>query len=204
MLHLQNCTSRGDLLSPLLKRTTHCLAVLSSTVQSPYSFSKHWWMSACAVFLNGGIQFHIFASYALPCQTALHCHLLHGNKMQRNIGRKVPTVILSTSASDTAAQHNKIGSIAFKADLIESLRLEKTFKIMKLKYERNALPSLNHVLWVTLYERTFEQKFYARISIYKLISPNSLSLPISSDDVWAYFHAHIVDKLLFPDQDFFI
>jgi len=37
-------------LSPLLKRATHCLTVLTSTVWSPYTFSKCRWMSLGAIF----------------------------------------------------------------------------------------------------------------------------------------------------------
>lgn len=46
------CTSGGDpvLLSSLLKCITHCLAVLTSTTESPSMFSKHQWMSISAIF----------------------------------------------------------------------------------------------------------------------------------------------------------
>ena len=35
---------------PLLKYTTYHLAVLTSTAQSQWTFSKHWWMSLGAIF----------------------------------------------------------------------------------------------------------------------------------------------------------
>jgi len=44
------CTSRGDLLLPLLKCTTHHFTVLTSTAWSPSTFSKHLWMSVGAIF----------------------------------------------------------------------------------------------------------------------------------------------------------
>ena len=37
-------------LLPLLKHTTHCLSVLTSTVWFPEMFSKHQWMSVDAIF----------------------------------------------------------------------------------------------------------------------------------------------------------
>ena len=43
-------TSGGDPQSPLLKHTTHCLTVFTSTVWSPWTFSKCWWMSEGAIF----------------------------------------------------------------------------------------------------------------------------------------------------------
>ena len=48
------CTNRGDplLLSPLMKHTTHCLTVLTSTLWSPLMFSKHHWMSMGAIFFH--------------------------------------------------------------------------------------------------------------------------------------------------------
>jgi len=64
------CTSGGDPLSPspLLKCTTLCLTVLTSTAWSPSVFSERPWMSLHAIFLHGGIQWHTFVPYALPCQ----------------------------------------------------------------------------------------------------------------------------------------
>ena len=71
-------------LSPLLKRTTHCLTVFTSTVWSPQMFSKHRWMSLGATFLHRKIQWHTFASCLLRCQTPF-CWtaplLPHSNKM---------------------------------------------------------------------------------------------------------------------------
>ena len=48
---VKTCTSKGDPLLPVLKCTTYCLTVLTSTVWSPEMFSKHQWMSVGAVFL---------------------------------------------------------------------------------------------------------------------------------------------------------
>lgn len=57
------CTSRGDLLPPVLKCTTHCLTVLTSTIWSIQAFSKCQWMSVGAVFfckeeLNSTVLLH--------------------------------------------------------------------------------------------------------------------------------------------------
>lgn len=76
------------LLLLLLKCTPYCLTVLMSAVWSPQMFVKCLWMSAGAIFLlHEGIQFCIFASYTLlcqtpVCQTASPCwHLSQGNKI---------------------------------------------------------------------------------------------------------------------------
>ena len=83
------CISRGEslLLLPLLRLTTHCLAVLKSTVWSPSALKKN--INECQwvqFFPHGGIQFHASASYALPyqtpfCQTA---PLMHSVAWQLN------------------------------------------------------------------------------------------------------------------------
>ena len=57
-------------LLPLLKCTTHCLTALccfvSINIQQVLVN-----ISGCHFFLHEGIQWHTFASYALPCQTLL-------------------------------------------------------------------------------------------------------------------------------------
>jgi len=64
---VKTCTSKGDPLLPVLKCTTYCLTVLTSTVWSPLTFS----INECQwvlLFPHGGIKWHTFASYKLPCQ----------------------------------------------------------------------------------------------------------------------------------------
>ena len=72
-------------------------------------------MSAGAIFLlHEGIQFCIFASYTLLCQTPV-CQtapLLPSAKEQQNLMKycqegSISTVIVPTSTSDTEVQHNK-------------------------------------------------------------------------------------------------
>ena len=82
--------------------------------------SKHWGMSVDANFLYGGIQFHTFASYVLPCQMPF-CQtapLLPSVKQEQNVMEycwegSAPTPIPPTSASDVVGQHNKLGDITF-------------------------------------------------------------------------------------------
>ena len=52
--------------------TTHPLTALTSTVWFPKTFSKSQWKSIGAIISHGGIQWHTFASYALPCQVPFH------------------------------------------------------------------------------------------------------------------------------------
>jgi len=82
------CACEGEALSLLsvLKCTTHCLTVLTSTVWSLQMFSKCQWMSVLPFILHGGIQWHIFSSsifpYQMPfCQTVICCYLWHSNKI---------------------------------------------------------------------------------------------------------------------------
>jgi len=85
--HIKICTSGSDpqLLSSLLKCTTHRLTVLTPTVRSPKNFSKHWWMSVDA-FLSTWRDSVIHLCFILTftsdatCQTAICCHLSHSNK----------------------------------------------------------------------------------------------------------------------------
>lgn len=120
------CTSRGDPLSllPQLKYTTHHLTVLTFTVWSPSTFSKHHQMSVGAIFPHGGIQWHTFASYTLPYQPPF-CQpspLLLSATWQQNVTEcwwegSVSTATPPTSASDIVGQHTKIGGITFKTAL---------------------------------------------------------------------------------------
>ena len=55
-------------------------------------------VNGCHFFPHRGIQFHTFASYALPCQKVfvrllLCCHLPHSNKMEWNTGGKVQPLL---------------------------------------------------------------------------------------------------------------
>ena len=124
------CTSRGDLLSlsPLLKDNTQHLILLMSTVWSIKTFSKCRWMSVSAIFSCGGIQWHTFASYSLPCQTPL-CQtapLLPPVAWQQNVTGyywegSFSTSIPPISASDGVGQYRKIGTICSRASIEELL-----------------------------------------------------------------------------------
>jgi len=77
-------------------------------------------MSLGEIFPHGGIQLHTFASYALPCQTAL---LLSSVAQQQNLTEYwreglTSTDISPTSTSDVVGQHNKIGGITFRVTLV--------------------------------------------------------------------------------------
>ena len=66
------CTSAGDPLSLLLllKHTTYCLTVSMLHHLDSINIQQVLMnVNGCHFFLHGGIQFHIFASCALPCQT---------------------------------------------------------------------------------------------------------------------------------------
>ena len=128
------CTSRGPLLLPLLKCTTHHPTVLTDTVWSPSMFNKGWWMSVVPFFLHRGIQWHTFTSHTLPCQTLL-CQtapLLPSVTQQQNgMGYRwegsTSTAIPPTYASDVVSHHHKIGGITFRAALITVYWLQPLF-----------------------------------------------------------------------------
>ena len=88
------CTSRDDPLSlmPLLKRSTHCLTVLTSTVgvcKPSSSVNRHhyfstWRNSVSPLLLH--THFHVRHHYVrLP----LCCRQSHSNKMSWDVGAKV-------------------------------------------------------------------------------------------------------------------
>ena len=80
---INNCTSRSDPLStsPLLKHTTHCLTVFTSTTQLPSVFSNHRLISMGTTFSacrNSVMPIHLHSH--IRCQfVRLHlcCHLSH-------------------------------------------------------------------------------------------------------------------------------
>lgn len=118
-------TSGDDPLSPLLKHTTRCLTVLTSTVWSPEMFSASEYQQA-QLFPRRGIQWHAFTSWALPCQTPF-CQttpLLLSLKQQQNAmeywqEHSASIALPPPSASDVLGQHNKIKSITFGAALVK-------------------------------------------------------------------------------------
>ena len=83
-----NLHRRKWLLSPLLKCTTYCLTVLTSTVWSPETFSKHQWMSMGAIssawrnsithlcFIHNSMSDAILSdcSSVAVCHTAAKCN----------------------------------------------------------------------------------------------------------------------------------
>ena len=85
-------------------------------------------VSGCHFFPQGGIQWHIFASCAFPCQASF-CQtapLLPSVTQEQNIteywreGSVAPT-ISPRSAPDVVGQHNKTEGITFRAALIHML-----------------------------------------------------------------------------------
>ena len=117
--------------SPLLKCTTHCLTVLTSTVWSPSTFSR-FNVGECQwelLFLHGGIQWHTFTSSTLPCQTPIcqNAPLLPSVTWQQHImeywWEGSPSATTPPPfASDITAQHNKLRDITFVAALIHNSR----------------------------------------------------------------------------------
>jgi len=92
-------------------------------------------------FLHGGIQFHSFASYALPLQTPFcqSATLLPSVTWQQNameywLEGSTFTVTPPTSTSDVVGQHNNIGGTTFRAALmyLEPLNTRtSSFKVMQ-------------------------------------------------------------------------
>ena len=72
------CTSWGEPLSPLLKCTTQHLTVLMSTLRSPETFDKCWWMSMGAAFSSRRNSIpHLSFIYTTvsDCLSAAICHM---------------------------------------------------------------------------------------------------------------------------------
>jgi len=114
---LNFCTSGGDplILSPLLKCSTHTSHPLFGVQQVSVN------VNGCQFFPYGGIQFHTFPSYTLPCQMSF-CQtapLLPSVTWQQHVTEywwevSTSTAIPPTSASDVMDQRNKIGGIIFE------------------------------------------------------------------------------------------
>ena len=118
---LPECGLYFTLLSPLLKRSTHHLTVLTSTVWSPSAFSKHQGMSVGAILLHIKefsdtflLHMHFHIKTILPDCPSVG----HRNVMECQQEDSTSTAVLPVSSSDVMGQHNKIGSISFWAALI--------------------------------------------------------------------------------------
>ena len=114
------CLERGlSFMSPLalLKRTTHHLTVLHplfGLYKQSASIGECQWVH---FFPHGGIRFHPFASYELPCQIRsvrlpLCCHLSHSNKYWWEVSTS--TAIPPTCTCGVKGQRSKTGGIIFK------------------------------------------------------------------------------------------
>jgi len=96
---VQICTSGGDPLSPLLKYTTYCLTIFTSTVWSPEMFSKCRWMWMGATFStqrNSVTCLCFIGTSYVRCyfdRLSLCCHLSYGNKMKQTVGKKVQLLL---------------------------------------------------------------------------------------------------------------
>ena len=121
---LRVCISRDDplSLSPLLKRPTHCLTLLTSTTSLPKNVQQ-------TLNVSGSLFFPIWANSIPPlwsivtsvsgiilsdCHSAAICHTAtKGN----NIGEEILLYFLipPTLASDIMGRCNKIGGITFRA-----------------------------------------------------------------------------------------
>lgn len=85
-------------------------------------------ISGCHFLPHGGIQFHIFTSHALPCQTACWqaAPLLPSITLQQNVTEYFQegsnsTVIPSAFTSDDLGQNNKIRYISFGVTFINCI-----------------------------------------------------------------------------------
>ena len=92
------------------------------------TFTEGQWV---LFFPHRGIKFHLFASYALPCQTPFcpAAPVLPSVTQQQHVmgywwEGSTSTAIPPTSTSDTVGQHDKIGGIHFKTALIEKQDLD--------------------------------------------------------------------------------
>ena len=113
---VQICTSGDDpLLSPLLKHTTHCLTVLTSTDWSLSMFSKCQWMPFFPQWATHLCCMHTSMSDAIlsDCLSAAISHITMLNIREYWCEGATSTAIPPTSTSNVVSQHNKIGRIAF-------------------------------------------------------------------------------------------
>jgi len=88
-------------------------------------------------FLHGRIQLHAFASYALPCQTALcqTASLLPSVAWQQNVREywqevSTFTAIAPMSTSDVICQHNNIGDIIVRVAFVYTINLVGFFSLI--------------------------------------------------------------------------
>ena len=83
-------------------------------------------VSGCHFFLHGGIQWHTFASFALPCQTPLcqTAFLMPSVALQEKVleywweGSAIPL----PSASDVVVQQSKVGGITLRVLVYKDLK----------------------------------------------------------------------------------
>ena len=96
-----------------LKHTTHSLTVLTATVWSPEMFSKHQWMSVCAIFStkrNSVLEFCLIHT----TMSEASAPLLPSVSWQQNITGywqegSTCAAIPAMSTSDVTGQENEIG-----------------------------------------------------------------------------------------------
>ena len=108
----------------LLKCSTCCLTVLTSTGLSPLTFSKHQWISMGVIFPHVETQRYTFVSKTLPCQAPVckAAPLLPSVTQQQSVMEywwegSTSTVIPPMLISDLVGQQNKLGGIKFLAAL---------------------------------------------------------------------------------------
>ena len=115
------CTSGGDklLMSPLLKLTTHHLAVLTYTAGAPQAFSKCCWVSLGVIFsvwrnsTTHLLFIHTSMSDTIPSDypPAAICYMVRGHQ-EILVECSTSTAIPPTFTSDVVGQH-KVGGITF-------------------------------------------------------------------------------------------
>ena len=110
----------------------HCAHIpLFELHEHPESIDECQWVPFIP---HGGIEWHTFASYALPCQMPFcqSASLLPAATQQQDVTEdwwegSTSTVIPPTSTSDVRGHHNKIGGITFGAALIFHSKAAVTF-----------------------------------------------------------------------------
>ena len=95
------------------KCTTHCLTVLKSTIWSPLTFTKHWWMSMGTIFSTWRkviylcfIHSSMSDTILSDCTSVAICHRATNVTEHWWEGSTSPA-IPPTSTSDVVGQHNK-------------------------------------------------------------------------------------------------